>query len=76
MRVKLFKYMTDITRSQQKRLTSIVDLSWEFEQERDLVRKWELVKTINQMKGELKEAIGHEKYEHYLRTTKEFLGTD
>lgn len=63
--------MTDITRSQRARFTSIVDLNWEFENERDLVKKWELAKTINRIKTSLKNEVGQEVYTSHLRSAQD-----
>ncbi len=55
-----------MTEQQSALFREVLDLNWEFGQETDWTRKWELAKALSQKKHELKESMGHKEYDTFI----------
>jgi len=55
-----------LTEKQSNLLREVIDLNWEFEQETDWSKKWNMAKELNTKKKELREDMGGEEYDKFI----------
>lgn len=55
-----------MTEQQSALFREVLDLNWEFGQEINWTKKWELSKALSQKKNELRESMGHKEYEKFI----------
>lgn len=55
-----------MTDTQRLIFREILDINWEFEQEKDWNKKIDLAKTLSAKKEELKTSMGEPEYNHFI----------
>ena len=55
-----------MTEQQSALFREVLDLNWEFGQETNWTKKWELAKALSQKKHELRESMGHKEYDEFI----------
>jgi hypothetical protein len=56
-----------MTEDQRKKLTLIIDLNWDFVIEKDVLRKIEMGRDLEQLKNELRDDMGQEEYDIFMQ---------
>lgn len=62
-----------LTESQRAIFTRIIDLNWEFTQEKNSTKKFELFEQLNAAKSELKESMGVDAYNDFINKGKQMF---
>jgi hypothetical protein len=58
--------MKALTEEQSKLLREVIDLNWEFDQEQDWSKKWNLAKELGAKKQALRDNMGHKEYDAFM----------
>jgi hypothetical protein len=56
-----------MTEDQRKKLSLIIDLNWDFVIEKDVLRKIEMGRDLEQLKNELRDDMGQEDYDIFMQ---------
>lgn len=65
--------MGTLTPEQEKTFRNILDLNWEFENEKDWGKKWALAKSLGHEKKTLKESMGEANYNRFIETGRQMF---
>ncbi len=58
--------LTSMNKEQEQLFKELLDLNWEMEKERDMMKKWGLVIAVNDKRKELRESMGEEAYQKFM----------
>lgn len=66
-------YKLIMTESQSIQLREIIDLNWNLSHETNSVKKWEMIKELNDKKKALREDMGREAYNLFMENGRKLL---